>query len=71
VVQQHETARVSLEQEHDIEVPVMGEEAIVGKQTRTTKEVRVRTERVTVEADGDQLRADDTGPPQTRNRKRR
>jgi uncharacterized protein (TIGR02271 family) len=57
-------------QERDIEVPVMGEEAVVDKQTRATKEVRVRKERVTVEADPDALRADDTGPPQPRHRKR-
>jgi len=69
VVQEHETVSVSLEQEHDSEVPVMGEEAVVDKQTRATKEVHVRKERVTVEADPDTLRADDTGPPQTRNRK--
>ena len=70
VVQEHETVSVWLEQEHDIEVPVMGEEAVVDKQARATKEVRVRKERVTVEADPDALRADDTGPPQPRNRKR-
>jgi hypothetical protein len=70
VVQEHETVSVWLEQEHDIEVPVTGEEAVVDKQTRATKEVRVRTERVTVEADPDALRADDTGPPQPRHRKR-
>jgi stress response protein YsnF len=85
VVQEHETVSVSLEQERDLEMPVMGEEAAVGKQTRATKEVRVRKEdvtetesvsgtvrkeRVTVEADPDELRADDTGTPQTRNRKR-
>ena len=70
VVQEHETVSVSLEEEHDIEVPVMGEEAAVGEQTRATKEVRVRKERVTVEADPADLRADDTGPPQTGNRKR-
>jgi hypothetical protein len=70
VVQEHETVSVSLEEEHDIEVPGMGEEAVVDKQTRATKEVRVRKERVTVEANPDALRADDTGPPQTRNRKR-
>ena len=57
-------------QERDIEVPAMGEEAVVGKQTRATKTVRVRKERVTVEADPDALRADDTGPPQPGNRKR-
>jgi uncharacterized protein (TIGR02271 family) len=57
-------------QERDIEVPVMGEEAVVDKQTRATKVVRVRKERVTVEADPDALRADATGPPQTRNRNR-
>jgi uncharacterized protein (TIGR02271 family) len=57
-------------QERDIEVPVVGEEAVVDKQTRATKEVRVRKERVTVEADPDALRADDTGPPQPRHRKR-
>jgi hypothetical protein len=51
-------------QERDIEVPIMD------KQTRATKEVRVRKERVTVEADPDALRAHDTGPPQPRNRKR-
>jgi hypothetical protein len=44
----------------------MGKEVIVGKQTRATKEVRVRKERVSVEADRDELRANDTGPPQTR-----
>jgi hypothetical protein len=70
VVQEHETVSVWLEQEHDIEVPVTGEEAVVDKQTRATKEVRVRKERVTVEADPDALRADDTGPPQPRNRTR-
>ena len=70
VVLEHETVNVLLEQEHDSEVPVMGEEAVVDKQTRATKEVRVRKERVTVEADPDALRADDTGPPQPRNRKR-
>jgi hypothetical protein len=70
VVQEHEAVSVWLEQEHDVEVPVMGEEAVVDKQTRATKEVRVRKERVTVEANPDALRADDTGPPQPRNRKR-
>jgi Domain of unknown function (DUF2382) len=53
VVQEHETVSVSLEEEHDIGVPVMGEEAVVDKQTRATKEVHVRKERVTVEADPD------------------
>jgi uncharacterized protein (TIGR02271 family) len=57
-------------QERDIEVPVEGEEAVVDKQTRATMAVRVRKERVTVEADPDELRADDTGPPQPRHRKR-
>ena len=70
VVQEHETVTVLLEQESDIEVPIMGEEAVVDKQTRAIKEVRVRKERVTVEADPDALRADDTVPPQPRNRKR-
>ena len=70
VVQEHETVSVWLEQEHDSEVPIMAEEAVMDKQTRATKEVRVRKERVTVEADSDALRADDTGPPQPRNRKR-
>jgi hypothetical protein len=69
VVQEYETVSVSLEQERDIEVPIMGEEAVVDKQTRAIKEVRVRKERVTVEADPDTLRADDTGPPQPRHRK--
>jgi stress response protein YsnF len=55
--------------ERDIEVPVVGEEAVVGKQTRATKAVRVRKERVTVEADPDAVQADDTGTPRTRNRK--
>ena len=40
-MQEHETVSVWLEQEHDIEVPVMGEEAAVDTQTRATKEVRV------------------------------
>ena len=40
------------------------------KQIRATKEVRVRKERVTVEADPDALRAHDTGPPQPRNSNR-
>jgi uncharacterized protein (TIGR02271 family) len=57
-------------QERDIEGPVMGEEAVVDKQTRATKAVRMRKARVTVEADPDELRADDTGPPQPRHRKR-
>jgi uncharacterized protein (TIGR02271 family) len=57
-------------QERDIEVPVEGEEAVVDKQTRATMAVRVRKERVTVEADPDELRADDTGPPQPRHRTR-
>ena len=70
VVQEHETVSVSLEEEHDIEVPAVGEEVVVDKQTRAIKEVRVRKERVTVEADPDALRADDTGPPQPGNRKR-
>jgi hypothetical protein len=55
-------------QESDSEVPSMGEEAVVDRQIRATKEVRVRKERVTVEADPDTLRAHDAGPPQTRNR---
>jgi hypothetical protein len=70
VVQEHETVSVWLEQEHDSEVPIMAEGAVVDKQTRATKEVRVRKERVTVEADPDALRADATAPPQTRNRNR-
>jgi len=57
-------------QQRDSEVPVMGEEAVVDKQIRATKEVRVRKERVTVEADPDALRAHDTGPPQPRNSNR-
>jgi hypothetical protein len=71
VVHEHETVTVLHEQEHDIAVPAMGEELVVDKQTRATKEVRVRKERVTVEADPDALHADDTGPPQPRNSKRR
>jgi uncharacterized protein (TIGR02271 family) len=58
-------------QERDIEVPVMGEEAVVDKKTRATKEVRVRKERLTVEADPGTLHTDDTGPPQRRNKQRR
>jgi Domain of unknown function (DUF2382) len=65
-----ETVSVWLEQEHDSEVPIMAEEAAVDKQTRATKEVRVRKERLTVEADSDALRPDDTGPPQPRHRTR-
>jgi uncharacterized protein (TIGR02271 family) len=57
-------------QERDIEVPVEGEEAVVDKQTRATMAVRVRKERVTVEADPDALGAHDTGPPQPRNSNR-
>ena len=59
-------------QERDIEAPVVGAAAAVDKQTRATKAVRVRKERVTVEADPDgALHADDTGPPQRRSKKRR
>ena len=59
-------------QEHDIEVPAVGEEVVVDKQTRAIKEVRVRKERVTVEADPDgALHVDDTGPPQRRSKQRR
>jgi uncharacterized protein (TIGR02271 family) len=56
-------------QERDIEVPAMGEEAVVGKQTRATKAVRVRKERVIVEADPDAVQADDAGTPRPRHRK--
>jgi uncharacterized protein (TIGR02271 family) len=37
-------------QERDIEVPVMGEEMVVGKQARTAEELRVRKDAVTEEA---------------------
>ena len=36
-------------QERDIEVPVMGEEMVVGKQARTVEELRVRKDAVTEE----------------------
>jgi hypothetical protein len=56
-------------QERNIEVPVVGEEAVVDKQIRATKAVRVRKERVIVEADPDALQAHDAGTPQPRHRK--